>query len=1133
MSALPPFSLTGPLPRGRVAIEASAGTGKTYALAGLALRYIAETDLGVGGLLVVTFTRAAAAELRERIRSRLADAAQVLRGEQSCEDELTSFLNRGDRAQYLGRIERGLSDFDTATITTIHGFAQQARSTLGAGAWSDPDAVLLEDSSELVPSVCADILTAESLANPALADELPRASELAQLVTRVLSDPALAVIPSSDPLQSTPRASRRRLLLDRALEAVAHRREIAASISFDDLLIELRDGLRRDPAAAALLRRRYTVALIDEFQDTDPVQWELFSLLFGDESEGSTLVLVGDPKQSIYAFRGANVHTYLEATTTREIARSSLTVNFRSDKALVDALGQLFRGATFGDPRITFSPVSAAPGHQISRLTTDTGRPLPALRIRAALDRALAGGAVVPAGVADNAIARDLATELQRLLERGRLPLRDDPSRSRPVRPSDIAVLIGRHSEAEGIAAALTTRSIPAIVTRADSVACSEAASQWRSLLEAIDRPSDPARARSAALTWFFGWSLSQIATATESELAAVQERLACWAEILQSRGAAELCSAVRSTSGVDARVLCSAAGDRRLSDLDHISELLAGSQLPTRRPTPASLLASLDRRSETSSDPESDPTARRIESEADAVQIMTVYAAKGLEFPVVCIPTLWRASYASARSVVFFDPKTRERTLDIANGESWPTKGDAARRRELANAEAVGENLRLAYVALTRAEHHCLVWWTRAKGSEKTGLGRLLFAREAGSIDPARFEGEKVELPDDDDVAGLLRLIFPPGGEVEISIVGGTGEAADRIAPSWTDRARPPAEPDLELAVLGRPLNHEHRRWSFTAISARARPQDLDPDDPSLSDAGASDEVGEDSPQSHARSTGNAWFRAVPGGREFGTLVHEVLERVDFHATDLDRALRDCVEDRLARNPWPVEEVALVAGLRAALETPLGPLFCGARLADFAAEDCRKELRFDLRLGTPARHATAREIGALAVSHLPPGDAMAAFAEHLAAGLFDVELTGYLTGSIDAVLRLVPPAGPSSEPRFFVVDYKTTTIPESLEDLGRSAYRPERLPAAMAEHHYPLQALLYSVALHRYLRWRLGGYEPSRHLGGVGYLFVRGMEGPHTPIVDGQPCGVFSWAIPAPLVIEASDLLAGLPVRR
>jgi exodeoxyribonuclease V beta subunit len=1132
VSSRPVFSLTGPLPSGRVAIEASAGTGKTYTLAGLVVRYVAEAEVPLEKLLIVTFTRAAASELRDRVRTRLAEAVVGLRDpvEAREDDDLVAFLARTDRDRRLERLERAVLDFDAATITTIHGFAQQVLRTLGSAAPGDLDATLLDDTSELARSVCADVLAAESFTAPVIPDPLPTVGELLKISAKVLANPGISLVPDAGD-ETAPAAARLRRLVDRTVDEVRSRRRASGTLSFDDLLTQLRDALESE-AATATLRRRFQVALIDEFQDTDPVQWDIFSKLFGIPGDNSTLVLVADPKQAIYAFRGANVHTYLEAAHIKGTERSTLGTNWRSDGAVLRALERVFRGATFGDPRIEFVPVEASPEHRLVRLSADDGSALPALRVRLALGEDLprTGSGHVQVDAAQRAIARDLAQQVHELLDTAFLPPRASGEARRPVRPGDIAVLVGQHSESEIVQAALRESGIPAVTTRADSVLKSPAAAQWRWLLTALARPNDPTRARTASLTWFFGWTVAELDAADDMRLSEVQNQLGEWAETLADHGAVELCARVWAENIVSARVLATSDGDRNLTDLDHIAGLLQTATVG-RRPTATGLLALMEQlEAEIADDPENDVTARQVESEAEAVQIMTIYVAKGLEFPVVCVPTMWRQSHAAAREVVFQDPVTGRRTFDIANGNGWPHTPDSTARRALADAEALGENLRLLYVAVTRAEHETLLWWTRAQKSEDTGLARVLFARTDGEIDPELFT-ETLTLPADSEAAARLEPAFAAAGDaVAVAVTGLAGGPVSK----WVDRATPPPESSLELAALERVLDRANRRWSFSAIASRAQDAELDPTDESLGDFGAADEqagivgLAEVVLESTSAATSDLPLGEVPGGAQFGTLVHEVLERVDFTAVDLDSELRTQIDDRLRWNPWPVVSATLVAGLRAAIETPLGPLFDGRRLRDLARVDRLGELNFELRLGGRGRFATDRDIGELILGHLPEDDPLRAWAQRLASGLFTVELAGHLTGSIDVVARVGAKGDEKTEARFVVVDYKTNVLAELGHLPQATDYHPDHLPAAMAEHHYPLQALLYSVALHRYLRWRVPGYDPARHLGGAAYLFVRGMAGAATPVVKGNPHGVFSWRVPASLVTGLSDLLDG-----
>jgi exodeoxyribonuclease V beta subunit len=257
-----------------------------------------------------------------------------------------------------------------------------------------------------------------------------------------------------------------------------------------------------------------------------------------------------------------------------------------------------------------------------------------------------------------------------------------------------------------------------------------------------------------------------------------------------------------------------------------------------------------------------------------------------------------------------------------------------------------------------------------------------------------------------------------------------------------------------------------------------------------------------------------------LPSGATFGSLVHAVLETADPDAADFAVELENQVRRQLRW--WSVDVTAaeLAAALVPMNETSLGPLAGGLTLRQIGLRDRLRELDFEIPLaGGDVRGAvpnvSVSDVGQLLRAHLPADDPVVPYADRLtSAALGNQSLRGYLAGSIDAVLRL-------PDKRFLVVDYKTNYLGDTAAD-----YSHARLAEAMLHSDYPLQALLYTAVLHRFLRWRVPGYDPVRHLAGVLYLFVRGMCGVDTPVVDGQPCGVFSWQPPAELVVALSDLL-------
>jgi exodeoxyribonuclease V beta subunit len=272
-----------------------------------------------------------------------------------------------------------------------------------------------------------------------------------------------------------------------------------------------------------------------------------------------------------------------------------------------------------------------------------------------------------------------------------------------------------------------------------------------------------------------------------------------------------------------------------------------------------------------------------------------------------------------------------------------------------------------------------------------------------------------------------------------------------------------------------------------------------------------------------------------LPSGASFGSLVHGVLELADPEAADLRAELVSHTRDQLQWWPVGVPAEEIADALLPAQHTPLGPLASGLRLVDIPLRDRLCELDFEFPLTGGDRPSAVRagvrlgDVAGLLRARLAKDDPLASYADQLVGPLGEQPLRGYLSGSIDVVLRVPGAGGDADTPRYVVVDYKTNLLGEPGTPVTSADYGREEMAAAMLHSHYPLQALLYSVVLHRYLRWRLPGYDPSAHLGGVLYLFLRGMCGPETPAVDGHVAGVFDWSPPATLVTDLSNLLEGI----
>ena len=1111
MTAAPPyaeFDLCGSLPSGVTVLEASAGTGKTYTIAALAARYVAE-GTPLERILLITFTRMATGELRDRVRERLVGCEQALSdilggADDSGADPVVTLLASGERDEVelrRDRLARAIADFDAGTIATTHGFCQEVLAELGTVGDLDPETAFVEDVSDLLEETLDDLYVRRFAGDPEPA-RFTRADAL-KIAREAAFKPMAELEPRDAPEESL--AKMRYRLAKVVREELDQRKRRLAIMTYDDLLTRLNDTLAgpSGPAARERLSSRYAIVLVDEFQDTDPIQWQILHRAFA--VEGVTLVLIADPKQAIYAFRGADVYAYLTAAATAE-THATLRENRRSDQPLLDAYDALFADARLGHPEIVYRQVRAVDEHQTSRLTGAGDGAALRLRVvgRDAPELTLTQSGFATVASAREYIARDVAADIVRLLFSGATIGEE------PVCPRHIAVLVRTHSSAELVRDQLHAARVPAVINGAGSVFATSTAHDWLRLIEAIERPASALRAKTAALTPFMGWSAERVATTTDDGWEGVHRRLHTWSRILRDSGVAALTEAIMVGEDLAARMLATSDGERRLTDLRHLAQLLHRAASAERLGVTALRGWLAERIADARIEDGEEERARRLESDAEAVQVLTIHRSKGLEFPIVYCPFLWDPSWIPRNEPVsFHDPGMGNRlTVDVGmEGNGFRAH---ARQHEI---EQRGEDLRLAYVALTRAQHQAVIWWAGSTHSRNSALGRLLFAKDAdGTVQPY---GSSTPT---DAAAGqrFEELAAHAPGRI----------AVERVTLGAPTAWSPPLEAPVELlaARFDRQLDLRWRRTSYSDITAEAHDPLVasEPEQPILSDepetptpapAGAPDEP---SPELDRLSP----FETMPVGVQFGTFVHTVLEATDFAAADLGTELARTIAAAGSRRPADlVDPDEAITAVRAAIETPL---IDGLRLRDVTRTDRLDELEFELPLvggDDPTGRLTLNAIADVLRTHLAEGDPMAQYATRLEDPALRSSVRGFLTGSIDLVIRL-------DGPRFALVDYKTNWLGPADEPLTLRHYQPRALAAEMNHAHYGLQALLYTVALHRYLRWRMPGYDPDRHLVAVLYLFLRGMAGADTPAVDGSACGVFAWAPPGGLVRELSDVL-------
>ena len=1069
-------------------VEASAGTGKTTTIATLTVRALAEGFATIDQVMLVTFTVKAAAELRTRVHDTLTGTIADIAAGRAVRQELAASHQRHPEA-FLANLEQAAAHFDQATITTTHSFCQTMLMSLGIHVDHTPGDSQVESLDDLTAEIAEDFFLRDQANGAWFKDS----QAMLRLVTTALRRERVPLVERDD--------SGRAVVAEAARAEFEKRKRRQQVYGFDDMTHRLAGALAVGPGgqagpARSILSRRYRLVMVDEFQDTDQQQWQLVH----DAFHGSSLlVLIGDPKQSIYRFRGADVAAYVSAAQDHE--KFSLHQNYRSSRAVLSGIESVLHGAALGDgittPAGTAMDVvglAEAPGHWVHPVQ------MRLLGTNANLTKYLLTPAI-----------DDLVAQTRELFDdppQVHLP-RQSPRR---LRRRDVAVLVRTRYRSDQVARALNAAGILAVQAGSDGVFKGPAGHAWATLLDVLLNINDGALRR-AALTPLVGWDIPGLVGATEKELddlaRVVRELSQRWLD----SGFAVMSDALFSAFSVHERLLQQPQGVQLLSDLLQVAELAHDHALSYRASPEAVRRWLTDQTLEDAPD-----VASRVGSDIDAVQVMTLHSAKGLGFPVVLLPDL----FVPANPRISSD---EPRLVHDASGQ--PHLDVSADASHGLDNGATQEELRLAYVAMTRAQVALRLWWGASEDVHESALHRLLLSDAVGQ--PPAIQ-RRLQ-PKGQVNAMLDHLATPRFSAIAVHRVPRGGAGPLHSAPSVSE------------APLGAPrqwtrrIDTTWRRTSYSGLTASLhelgphhvgtpgndeRTADGGLDEPDLTTAaGAVDGQGSDQVMPSPMA-------GIPGGADFGSLVHAILEHVDPQAEDLIGEVASASAPYLAAFGPEVDPDQLVDALVKVFHSPLGSL-TGGTLADLPATDRLAELDFELTMGRTGSLGTVRDLAQLFSNRdlLPADDPLAHYGEVLAATpAAEQTLNGFLNGSIDAVLRV----GTGSDQRFVVVDYKTNMMPLLPdEQLLVQHYHAAAMTGAMISAHYPLQALLYSVALHRVLGWRLPGYLPEKHLGGVGYLFVRGMAGPLTPELGGMPAGVFTWRPPARFVLAANDILGGL----
>lgn len=1049
----PGFDLTGPH-----LVAASAGTGKTYNIQNVYARLVAERGLRVSQIQVMTFTEAATKELRSRIRTVLVDYYRFLRGEKpdgaerlqkllACaEANVANDENAADgawRKVVQSRLGLALLEFDQALISTIHGFCSRilARYAFETNA---------PFSAEIADTRAADLDRRVNDWWRAHGHEAPEGAgrdTLAAYVESLSAKSGWKLAGSEDPGSANAR------FLEVAagiLDEYEKSRAARERQTYDDLQRSVRDALLnpvRGPRLARLMRDELRAALVDEFQDTDSIQYDIFKSVFLSEEamRQTSLFFVGDPKQAIYSFRGGDIYVYSKAVNDSALdgRKYRLDVNFRSTSRLIDAVNALFRDGkddrgspvhTFGSSAIDYPSGVLSCGTKPALKLADGGDDPAPFRFVTAQGRKVADREAV------------LAAEVVDVLEE---------QKANGLRPGGVAILVPSHKKAESIRNLLRQKNVPCALQRSGSVFAGDAARELRVVLLAMALSGGIGQVRAALATPFFGFPPAELANEESDALADMVVRFGEWNSIWLSRGFNAAFAAMASASGFRRRFASMPDGERRLADMDQLLDLMLAA-IRDVGPAPDALVAWLtERLNRSEAEARTDEYERRLESERDAVNIMTTFASKGLEFDVVFV------------SLLSDDPPQKAPYACHDEDGNLLFSLDSAARESSMN-EAVEEEVRKLYVAMTRATKRTIV--VVPDSSDK--------------------DSKKRTAPKPRTIA-LDRLIANAARN-------GAGECDENSPIRWTTRACdvasvpsyvPVSETPSALVPARTPpvYSRDALSGSYSSLSPTEGERD-DGDGADVDAATAAASAPSPAEGEHAEETdGEVADRIflLPGGAKIGVCWHEILEKIPFNAGEGEIAER--VEASLALNgllpadrPERAETVSAVSGMVAKtlswpMASPNGRPFT---LAEIPWEDRMSEWEF--RFSSQDAAATTAELANVIADEWRGDAAKAPFLSAMSA--WDKKIPhGFLKGFMDLVFR--------KDGFYYVVDWKSNLVGGSPASFTEGGVAQE-----MAAHGYFFQYLLYSAVLHRHLADTLDGYSWGRNFGGVRYCFLRGM---------------------------------------
>ncbi len=1122
-------------------IEASAGTGKTYAITMLVLRLVVEKNRDIKQILVVTFTKAATEELKQRIRNRLIEARQVAIDDSSVtDDHLKQWLKQTelDLKTIVQRLNHALLDIDQAAIFTIHGFCQRtlAEYALESGqlfdseltgdinsikqgcsddfwrkniysrsAWETslltaqyqtPDKLLasidsislgltvfpeyenleqkLTELKQLIDIHKKDIEASLLILKEKLAEEKFKVgfansfSEVCHSINEWMNKNASTLpefsmftlqgltgalngvkfrkskaTPSSsdeqkqdylDTLRFDPNPFEeidvaiknislflRRSLLETLNEDVNKRLQQQNILSFDDLITRLADALQAEKGEQLRqeIRLRYQAALIDEFQDTDQSQWFIFSTLFN--SAEHFFYLIGDPKQAIYKFRGADIHSYFEAKKQAK-HQFSLSFNWRSHPQLVKGVNTLFdTNNPFLAEQLDFIPVKAALTEKLGYLI-DKEQQLPAM-VLWQLEKS--EKEFWTSGKAVSEITTGVVNEIIDLLSAG---ISIQTGDRKQIRPNDIAILVRTNPQAKQFQFILNDAGITAVINSKESVFSSQEANDLYCVLQSIAGITDRDLLKQALMLDWFNFNGQQLYQTLNDEMAmdGWLTRFQTYQHTWKVKGLMAMTQQLLSKEKVFSHLSGKKQAERRITNLQHCIELLQQATIDENLAVNKTLDWLHDNIIQAQSAIiSSDEQQLRLESDDNAVKIITMHSSKGLEYPIVFCPFLWQRGDRLKKEKHKIKCYNHEEMIVDLGSDQFEN------HRQLALDEELAEDLRVFYVAITRAKYRCYINWADVRSKEVENSSAMAYLFCFSGDDFFQQQTKLQHYSQKQPLAFEYRLLE---AEQEIIKTRQVQASVNKLSYKQNQRS----------------LYTNWQMSSYTALSSLSIHEI-----PELPIDKVREENVENSKESNSIE--------LPRGSHTGNVIHDLLENIPFRYLAEKNDISIQREKSCLRYGLKTDEPEQINQLlRAAVNTVLSCEGIRFSLKDLEEPQCLKEMPFYLSM----KKMDVSLINGV-LNNCPAYQV-----------LTDKVMSGYLTGFIDLICEY--------QGKYFIIDYKSN---------GLENYETNTLVQAMREHNYGLQYWIYTLVLHQYLKHRLPNYNYQEHMGGVMYLFVRGMD--------------------------------------